>query len=281
MRMWLLSLVAVLGLVGATISTSASEDNGPDPIRLQKLAEMGKKGDAASIQELLKVAKDEKLAAAERDAAIKALPLTKDGGMALLAWASAIPEEFKTSAAMALASCPDAGVKAQAALVLPLPTFKDGKTIPPINELAALKGDAKNGAKIFRRAEGPNCISCHQIGEEGPSMVGPPLTVIGDKLGKEALYDSIISPSGGILMGYENWNVKVKGKGVVSGRLTEDTEDHITILNIGGQYIDIPAADVQKKLKLSVSLMPDGLGKTMTQQEFVDLVEYMVSLKQQ
>ena len=265
MRKWVLSLFTVLWIAGAAFSAKANEDNGPDPARLEALAALGKKADAAAIKELLTVAQDVKLASAERDAAIKALALSKDGGMVLLSWAANIPDEFKTSAAMALASCPDAGVKAQGAAVLPLPSYKDGTPIPPLGDLVKIKGDPKNGAKIFRRAEGPNCISCHQIGEEGPSMVGPPLTVIGDKLGKDALYDSIISPSAGILMGYENWNVKIKGKGVLSGRLTEETEDHITILNLTGQYIDIPIADVQKKIKLNVSIMPEGLGKTMTQ----------------
>src|SRR5690606_14799647 len=51
------------------------------------------------------------------------------------------------------------------------------------------------------------CVACHKIGTEGIDF-GPGLTEIGDKLSKEALFNSIINPSEGMGFGYETQLVK-------------------------------------------------------------------------
>ena len=101
---------------------------------------------------------------------------------------------------------------------------KDGAPLPPIDELAKLTGDAKAGAAVFANAGGANCISCHQVGDKG-QMLGPPLTTIGQKLSKAQLYEAILKPNAGILMGYENWVVRTKKGRRVSGLKTAETPD--------------------------------------------------------
>src|SRR3954451_20577752 len=56
---------------------------------------------------------------------------------------------------------------------------KDGRPYPPLEQLAQRAGDAKAGEKVFR-GDAAGCFRCHQVGDEG-GMIGPPLTVIGDK----------------------------------------------------------------------------------------------------
>ena len=51
-----------------------------------------------------------------------------------------------------------------------------------------MKGDAKHGVEIFN-----NCVICHRIGENGIDF-GPNLSEIGTKLGKDAIYEAILSP---------------------------------------------------------------------------------------
>ena len=139
-----------------------------------------------------------------------------------------------------------------------------------------MSGNASAGERVFKNANGANCIRCHTIGAEG-GIVGPPLSTIGQKLNKAQLYDSILHPSAEILMGYETWVVRTKSGDIISGRKTEETESRITILDVDGKYHDVPADQVDRKLKQTVSLMPEGLSQTMSQQELIDLVEYLAS----
>ena len=155
---------------------------------------------------------------------------------------------------------------------------KNGQALPAIERLALLSGDPAAGEKVFRNANGANCIKCHQLGNEG-GIVGPPLTVIGQKLNKSQLYDAIFRPSAAIEMGYETWVVKTKSGEVLSGRKVEDTDDHVTILDADGKYHDVAVDQVAKKVKQNISLMPEGLTGTMTKQELVDLIEFLSQRK--
>jgi putative membrane-bound dehydrogenase-like protein len=155
---------------------------------------------------------------------------------------------------------------------------RDGKKLPGVSTLASLTGSASSGELVFRNANGANCIRCHAMGNDG-SPVGPPLTTIGQKLTRAQLYDSILHPSAEILMGYETWVIRTKSGDTLTGRKTEDTPDHVTLLDAEGRYHDVPAAQIDRKVKQNVSLMPEGLCQSMTQTELVDLVEYLSSRK--
>lgn len=169
---------------------------------------------------------------------------------------------------------------ATAPTTLPEKQFKtkDGKILPSMDALAKLTGDPAAGAKVFRNASGANCVKCHQIGDDG-QMIGPPLTVIGGKLSKAQLYEAILYPSAAIEMGYETWVVKTKDGDVFSGLKVEDTPDHITIKDTDAKYHDIDRDKIARMVKQSISLMPEGLNEAMTQQDLVNLVEYLESLK--
>jgi putative heme-binding domain-containing protein len=218
---------------------------------------------------------------ADREAAVKRLSRTKEGAQALVALADQekFPDELKATARFALAASPDPDARALGEKKLPRPKGKDGTPLPPVGELVSRKGDAANGAKIFRRAEGPNCLGCHQLRDEG-KMVGPPLTTVGLKLSKELMYESILTPSAAILMSYENWAVRTTDGDVKTGIKVEDTDDHITLKDTQGEYLDIPVAKIAEKKMLKLSMMPEELTKSMTVQELVDLIEYLTQLKE-
>jgi putative heme-binding domain-containing protein len=155
---------------------------------------------------------------------------------------------------------------------------KNNQPYPSVDVLASMTGDAKAGAAVPRNAQGANCIRCHQFGDDG-GMVGPPLTTIGQKLSKAQLYTKIFNPNSSILMGYEDWIVKTKDGDFFEGILAETTDEHVTIKDANGQYHDIPLDQVASKKMLKTSIMPEGLPLAMTQQDMVNLVEYLTTLK--
>jgi putative membrane-bound dehydrogenase-like protein len=153
---------------------------------------------------------------------------------------------------------------------------REGIQLPEIARLATMTGDPAAGERVFRNPTGANCVRCHTIGSDGGS-VGPPLSTIGQKLNKTQLYQAILHPSAEILMGYETWVVRTQSGDTFTGRKTEDTSDHVTLLDADGKYHDVPLSQIGRKVQQKISLMPEGLSQTMTGQELVDLVEYLAS----
>ena len=233
------------------------------------------------VPQLLGIVQDIKAPLPDREAAVKSLGKTKPGGTALLDLAAQnkLPAELKATAAFALAACADADVRAKGESLLPRPKSKDGSALPPIPELVERKGDAKAGAAVFRNnSGGPNCIGCHQIGDEG-RQVGPPLTTIGNKLSKEQFYESVLTPSSAILMSFELWIVRTKDGDIKTGIKAEENDDHITLKDNNGEYVDIPLSKIAEKKQSALSMMPDDITKTMRIQELVDIVEYLTRQK--
>jgi putative heme-binding domain-containing protein len=63
------------------------------------------------------------------------------------------------------------------------------------------------------------------------------------------------------------------------GIKTSDTADEITIKNQTGVSIRYKKADIAKLQQGKLSIMPAGLQTTMSQQDLVDVVEFLSTLK--
>ena len=65
------------------------------------------------------------------------------------------------------------------------------------------------------------------------------------------------------------------------GLIASETADELAIKSQGGIITRYKKSDLAKREQQKLSIMPVGLQQTMTTQEFVDLVEYLSSLKKQ
>jgi len=146
-----------------------------------------------------------------------------------------------------------------------------------VGELMKLKGDARRGSEVFRRAE-VACIACHQVDGEGLDF-GPKLSEIGTKLGKDALYESILDPSAGIAFGYEAWSVDLANGDELFGLIVSETADDLALKAQTGIVTKVKKAEIARRVKMSTSIMPAGLQLTLSTQELVDLVEYLAQLR--
>ena len=153
-----------------------------------------------------------------------------------------------------------------------------GQALPPLAKLVAMKGDIANGEKVFFRPQSA-CATCHQVHGKGIDF-GPKLSGIGTKLGKEALYLSILEPSAGISFGYEAWLLKLKNGSEALGVITSSTDVEVTLRVPGGISTTHKTADIVSRTQLPTSIMPPGLQATMTPRELVDMITYLASLKQ-
>ena len=148
--------------------------------------------------------------------------------------------------------------------------------ISRITDLMTRVGDPSSGRAIFRSPEF-SCVNCH-VAEDFGKDIGPGLSEIGKKLGKDALYDAILNPSSGISFDYEGWNLTLNSGDELTGIVLSRTETHWTLKNLLGQIEEIPLSEVFEKQKMSTSLMPNGLGLLLGEEKLVDLVSYLSTL---
>src|SRR5262249_22212164 len=124
------------------------------------------------------------------------------------------------------------------------------------------------------------CTKCHTIHGVG-GQIGPDLSSIGKKASRENLFESILYPSKAIADQYVTWNVVTKAGNSVSGLLIEETGDHLLIRDANGKDTKIDKKDIDAREKDPKSIMPDNLLAFMTEDELVDLVEYLLTLREE
>lgn len=214
-----------------------------------------------------------------RKETIKALTQTSEGAQAVLNLAKdeTLPQDLKLTASAELNNVRWEKIKAEAEKILPLPQSHDAEPLPTIAELLKMQGDATNGKKVFFRSE-TSCSSCHRVQEQGAD-IGPALSEIGTKLGKDALFEAILDPSAGISVGYEANQIELKSGDEAYGLVVSETDDEIALKDLKGIVAHYKRGDIAKRDQLKTSIMPTGLQQTMSAQELVDLVEFLSTLR--
>ncbi len=210
---------------------------------------------------------------------IKGATRTKAGATAVLklAEANALNESFAPALAAALSTAPlDETQRAVVAKLFPPPTGKDAKPLPPLGELAKLKGNVGNGQKLY--ATTGKCATCHVVNGEGKE-VGPNLSEIGAKLSRQAMFESIVFPSAGISHNYEAWTIVLNNGTTQTGLLVSEDGEKLSLKGIDALVRMIAIKDIDERQKNTISLMPADLAKLLSQEEMADIVEYLVTLK--
>lgn len=187
-----------------------------------------------------------------------------------------LPEELEPVAANILFSAYRENIRAEAAKHLDPPTAARSTDLAPIAELVTRRGDPESGKQVYAQL----CSTCHVVNGEGMDF-GPALSEIGDKLPKEALYTSIIHPNEGISFGYEGYLIKLKDGSQAVGYIASETEDEIEVRMAGGLTSRYETSEIASRTPLDQSLMPAGLHQAMTEQDLVDLVQYLSTLGQE
>jgi putative membrane-bound dehydrogenase-like protein len=147
--------------------------------------------------------------------------------------------------------------------------------------LAALSraGNPDRGRQVFLNAEKSLCLKCHRVGDQG-ERVGPELTGLGSRFSKVAIIESILEPSRVVSPSFETIGVTLTNGKVLSGIKVADTDGSITLVDNQAQKQVVAKADIDEQRKQPTSTMPDGLEKRLTEEEFVDLISFLVSLKE-
>jgi putative heme-binding domain-containing protein len=257
---------------GGTLSVQQALGGDDAPAVAQAL---GNANDQRALALLAPIATDSGRDGELRRQAVRALGQFEAGAKALLAFYkdAKLPAELATLAAAVLANAPWDDVRAAAQQSMPAPETIDGR-LPPIADLAKLSGDAGHGEQVFSML----CLVCHQVAGKGVDY-GPNLSEIGSKLGKDGLYLAVLHPDAGIEVNYETTVLAFANGNSAIGIVVSDTADEIAIKAIGGIVSRYRTAEVVRRSTQKTSSMPPNLQRNMHQQDLVDLIEYLASLK--
>ncbi|MCE2803621.1 MAG: HEAT repeat domain-containing protein [Gemmataceae bacterium] len=173
-----------------------------------------------------------------------------------------------------------ADVRREGTALFPAPGKLDPKKLPASTELAKRKGSAGKGQRLWETSlkSDLQCARCHMVGAQG-GRIGPDLSLIGLKASRENLYDSILAPSKAIADQYLTQVITTTKGQTISGLLAEETAEAVTLRDANGRDFRIPKGEIEERGKSLESIMPANLVAHLTEEELVDLVEYLTTLR--
>jgi putative heme-binding domain-containing protein len=141
------------------------------------------------------------------------------------------------------------------------------------------EGNAARGQELFLSEQRTACVKCHSV-DGSSSKAGPDLFAVGDKFPRRELISAVLEPSASIAVGYGTTIVETKSGDEYQGILKQITADALELVGADGKLVRIAAGEIKEQRGSTLSLMPEGLEAGMSRQEFTDLIEYLVTLKQ-
>jgi putative membrane-bound dehydrogenase-like protein len=142
----------------------------------------------------------------------------------------------------------------------------------------ARAGNPQRGRTLFFDVEKSQCLKCHRLGEQG-ERIGPELTGVGGRFSRIYIVESILEPSRTIAPSFASLLLVLKNGKTLTGVKVGETDTTLTLADNQGRKHSLAKTDIEEQQPSPVSSMPEGLEKRFTQDEFVDLIAFLMSQK--
>ncbi|MCA9141809.1 MAG: c-type cytochrome [Planctomycetaceae bacterium] len=145
--------------------------------------------------------------------------------------------------------------------------------------LSAAEGTGRNferGREMFGAAA---CFKCHRFAGEG-GIIGPDLTGVGKRFNNQYLLESLIDPSKVISDQYQASIFVMNNGQTVIGKVANLNGDKLMVITNmlePGAFTNVATGDIEEVQPSRVSMMPNGLLDTLSQEEILDLLAYLKS----
>lgn len=242
----------------------------------------------AAVPAFVARAKASSLPVSERNKAITAIAYvpTREASEAMLGFATGEPLDLRQNQAFRwllnqhdslwkgfgiMAELKQRGIYDPEAVTLSesiIPPQPSPSTLPPVSEIAKLRGDAKRGA-----AAGAACLMCHRIGGQGTDYA-PVLDGFGRRQTTEVVIGAIVNPSDEIAHGFEGWELVLKDGRRIDGILLSDGDPKV-ILSSGGLMQMVPQNLVEQRRWFGRSLMLSAEQLGLTAQQVADIAAWL------
>jgi putative membrane-bound dehydrogenase-like protein len=143
------------------------------------------------------------------------------------------------------------------------------KIVESYRGVLALKGDASRGLEVYRKT----CVGCHRAGKEGKE-VGPDLVTVKQRTPEELLV-AILDPNREVNPQFVAVRIKTTSDQILDGLIAAENATSVTIKRQEGLVDTILKVNIDKMLRSTLSLMPEGLEKTVDLQQLADLIQFI------
>lgn len=138
-----------------------------------------------------------------------------------------------------------------------------------LTEQALATADPSNGRHLFQRT----CSACHSLYNEG-GTIGPDITG-SNRSNIDYLLNNLIEPSSEIQDDYRMVVITSRDGRTYSGNIIAENDRQLTMRVIGQDQLVLNKSDIQSQETSTVSMMPEGLMQTLSDNEILDLFAYL------
>jgi putative heme-binding domain-containing protein len=138
---------------------------------------------------------------------------------------------------------------------------------------AILEANAAKGEIVFQKS----CGSCHKMYGNGGN-IGPELTG-SNRANLDYFLFNVLNPSGEIQDDYKLVVITTRDGRTYSGNVIAENDRQVSMRIVGKDVSKINKSEIQSREVMPSSLMPVGILETIQENEVLDLVKYMQTMK--
>jgi putative membrane-bound dehydrogenase-like protein len=142
------------------------------------------------------------------------------------------------------------------------------------------KGNAQRGKELYLNTKLLACATCHRMEGVG-GQVGPDLTRLWDTMTVEKILESIVDPSKEIKEGFQTYKLVTADSKVFTGLKVKEDDSEVIIRDANGRDNRIAKDDIDSLTPSKLSLMPDNVVAQISYDQFLDLLAFLKSKKEQ
>ena len=132
------------------------------------------------------------------------------------------------------------------------------------------EGTAAAGRRVYEK----NCRSCHRIRGNG-GQAGPQLDGIGSR-GVARVLEDILYPNRNVDRAFRTSVLQTIDGRVMTGIVRETADPlELALVTTKGEIIDVPRRNIEEMQESQLSLMPNNLAGSLTEQELLDLLRFL------
>lgn len=126
------------------------------------------------------------------------------------------------------------------------------------------------GRVLFNKS----CANCHRLFGTG-GVIGPEITG-SQRTNLDYVFENLIDPSSAVAKDFQMEVVLTDSGRVITGLIVDEGDQALTIQTANEKLI-VPKPEIERRTLSQVSMMPDGLLQTMTNDQVRDLIGYLAS----
>jgi putative heme-binding domain-containing protein len=134
-------------------------------------------------------------------------------------------------------------------------------------------GDLELGAKLFTKS----CAACHQIAGKG-KKVGPNLDGIGNR-GLDRLVEDILAPNRNVDVAFRSSTIVTDRGRVLNGLIKRTEGARLVLVDSKGEEISVATDSIEQQVLSNLSPMPANFGESLTDEQFRQLLAYLLALR--